>query len=145
MIGKQVVSDKQEEFGDSLCVYLSVYVRTTSATSVILPQVCEKILNGAELEFYKWDGDIKEFLAGVKTKLNKVAEVIMKPGCDFCYHIVYIYICIYIHTYIHTYIIYTYIHTYVHTYIIYTYIHTYICYIYVCGAGVLLNNITPFF
>lgn len=45
-----------------------------------MQKVAEKILNGAELEFYKWDGDIKELLAGVKAKLNKVAEVIFRPN-----------------------------------------------------------------
>ena len=47
----------------------------------LFPKVAEKILNGADLEFYKWDADIKELLAGVKAKLNKVAEV--KPNYKF--------------------------------------------------------------
>lgn len=33
------------------------------------------ILNGRELEFYRWDGELPELLAAVKTNLNKVAEV----------------------------------------------------------------------
>lgn len=33
------------------------------------------ILNGKELEFYKWDGDLKQLLQNVRDKLNIVAEV----------------------------------------------------------------------
>jgi heme oxygenase len=38
-------------------------------------QVAEMILDGRELEFYKWDGELPELLAAVKSNLNKVAEV----------------------------------------------------------------------
>ncbi|GKB08399.1 heme oxygenase 1, chloroplastic-like protein [Tanacetum coccineum] len=34
----------------------------------------EKVLNGKELEFYKWDGDLSQLLQSVRDKLNKVAE-----------------------------------------------------------------------
>lgn len=43
-------------------------------------QVAEKILDNKELEFYKWDGNLKELLQNVREKLNKVAEVI-----SYCY------------------------------------------------------------
>ena len=38
-------------------------------------QVAEKILDGRELEFYKWDEDLPELLNRVREKLKKVAEV----------------------------------------------------------------------
>ncbi|MFS7934305.1 putative Heme oxygenase (biliverdin-producing) [Helianthus anomalus] len=37
-------------------------------------QVAAKILNGKELEFYKWDGDLSQLLQNVREKLNRVAE-----------------------------------------------------------------------
>lgn len=42
---------------------------------MLLIQVAEMILDGRELEFYKWDGELSELLAAVKANLNKVAEV----------------------------------------------------------------------
>lgn len=33
------------------------------------------ILEKKELEFYKWDGDLKQLLQNVRDKLNVVAEV----------------------------------------------------------------------
>lgn len=42
---------------------------------MLLVQVAEMILDGRELEFYKWDGELSELLAAVKANLNKVAEV----------------------------------------------------------------------
>lgn len=44
--------------------------------------MADDLLNGRTLEFYKWDGDVKEILASVKEKLNKVAEV----SIDFLSH-----------------------------------------------------------
>lgn len=38
-------------------------------------QVAELILEGRELEFYKWDGELPQLLGAVKENLNKVAEV----------------------------------------------------------------------
>ena len=38
-------------------------------------QVAEKILDGRELEFYKWDEYLPELLNHVREKLNKVVEV----------------------------------------------------------------------
>ena len=38
-------------------------------------QVAEKILNKKELEFYKWDGNLRQLLQNVRDRLNLVAEV----------------------------------------------------------------------
>lgn len=43
-------------------------------------QVVAKILNGRELEFYKWDGDLTMILQNVREKLNKVAQVISQSN-----------------------------------------------------------------
>lgn len=57
-----------------ICHFYNVYFAHSAGGRMIGKQVGEKILNGRELEFYKWDGDLKVLLAGVKEKLNKVAE-----------------------------------------------------------------------
>eukprot|EP00250_Pteridium_aquilinum_P004467 c14671_g1_i1 orf=206-1051(+) len=57
-----------------ICHFYNVYFAHSAGGRMIGKQVAQKILDGAELEFYKWDGDLKETLAGVKEKLNKVAE-----------------------------------------------------------------------
>lgn len=46
------------------------------------------ILDGLELEFYKWEGDLQELLQSVREKLNSVAEVSSRkvgtfPGQQF--------------------------------------------------------------
>lgn len=35
----------------------------------------EKLLEGRELEFYRWEGDVQELLKGTREKLNMVGEV----------------------------------------------------------------------
>jgi hypothetical protein len=51
-----------------------------------LLQIAGQLLNNQALEFYNWDGDLKELLQNVRDKLNKVAEVCFsKPR--FYFHI----------------------------------------------------------
>lgn len=38
-------------------------------------KVSEKLLDGRELEFYKWEGDVSEMLKDVREKLNRLGEV----------------------------------------------------------------------
>lgn len=42
---------------------------------LLLLQIAGQLLNDQALEFYKWDGDLKQLLQNVRDKLNKVAEV----------------------------------------------------------------------
>ncbi|KAH0455731.1 hypothetical protein IEQ34_015763 [Dendrobium chrysotoxum] len=37
-------------------------------------QVCEKLLLGRKLEFYKWEGDAQKLLKNVRENLNKLGE-----------------------------------------------------------------------
>ncbi|KAL0333905.1 UNVERIFIED_CONTAM: Heme oxygenase 1, chloroplastic [Sesamum angustifolium] len=46
--------------------------------------VAEKILNGKELEFYKWEGDLSQLLQNVRDKLNRVAESWTREEKDHC-------------------------------------------------------------
>ncbi|MCO5561270.1 hypothetical protein L7F22_014891 [Adiantum nelumboides] len=57
-----------------ICHFYNVYFAHSAGGRMIGKQVADKVLGGHELEFYKWDGDLKEILAAVKEKLNKVAE-----------------------------------------------------------------------
>ncbi|GKA70316.1 ALP1-like protein, partial [Tanacetum coccineum] len=43
-------------------------------SDVFVSEVAAKILNGKELEFYKWDGDLPQLLQNLRDKLNKVAH-----------------------------------------------------------------------
>ncbi|KAH7282469.1 hypothetical protein KP509_35G031700 [Ceratopteris richardii] len=57
-----------------ICHFYNVYFAHSAGGRMIGKQVADKILDGKELEFYRWDGDLKQTLAAVKDKLNKVAE-----------------------------------------------------------------------
>uniref|UniRef100_A0A0C9QRB6 heme oxygenase (biliverdin-producing) n=1 Tax=Wollemia nobilis TaxID=56998 RepID=A0A0C9QRB6_9CONI len=57
-----------------ICHFYNFYFAHTAGGRMIGKSVAEKILDGKELEFYKWDRNIKELLNGVREKLNKVAE-----------------------------------------------------------------------
>ena len=37
-------------------------------------QMSDKLLDGKDLEFYQWDGDLAEMMAQVKADINRVAE-----------------------------------------------------------------------
>lgn len=57
-----------------LCHFYNIYFAHTAGGQMIGRQVASKILDGKELEFHKWDGDLPQMLKNVKEKLNKVAE-----------------------------------------------------------------------
>ena len=42
------------------------------------------ILDNHTLDFYKWDGDVKEKLAAVKDSLNEVADAWTREQKDHC-------------------------------------------------------------
>lgn len=42
------------------------------------------ILEGAALEFYKWDGDVKQKLEAVREKLNDLADTWSREQKDRC-------------------------------------------------------------
>ncbi|XP_076921924.1 heme oxygenase 1, chloroplastic-like [Bidens hawaiensis] len=57
-----------------ICHFYNTYFAHSAGGRMIGKKVAEKILNGKELEFYKWDGDLSQLLQNVRDKLNKVAE-----------------------------------------------------------------------
>ena len=47
-------------------------------------QVSSMLLDNAVLEFYKWDGEVKDMLAHVRDNLNEVAESWTREQKDRC-------------------------------------------------------------
>eukprot|EP00262_Sarcandra_glabra_P005447 TRINITY_DN1705_c0_g2_i1.p1 TRINITY_DN1705_c0_g2~~TRINITY_DN1705_c0_g2_i1.p1 ORF type:complete len:307 (+),score=54.80 TRINITY_DN1705_c0_g2_i1:38-922(+) len=57
-----------------LCHFYNIYFAHIAGGQVIGKRVSEKLLEGRELEFYKWDGDVPELLKDVRDKLNMLGE-----------------------------------------------------------------------
>ncbi|PWA84458.1 plant heme oxygenase (decyclizing) family protein [Artemisia annua] len=57
-----------------ICHFYNTYFAHSAGGRMIGRKVAEKVLNGKELEFYKWDGDLSQLLQSVREKLNIVAE-----------------------------------------------------------------------
>ncbi|OUZ99823.1 heme oxygenase-like [Macleaya cordata] len=57
-----------------LCHFYNIYFAHISGGQVIAKQVSEKLLEGRELEFYRWEGDAPELLKDVRENLNKLGE-----------------------------------------------------------------------
>ncbi|XP_014503511.1 probable inactive heme oxygenase 2, chloroplastic [Vigna radiata var. radiata] len=54
--------------------FYNIYFSHIAAGQVIGKKVSEKLLEGKELEFYKWEGDVPELLKDVRDKLNQLSE-----------------------------------------------------------------------
>lgn len=67
-----------------LCHFYNVYFAHTAGGRMIGKKVAEKILDGKELEFYKWDGDLSQLLNSVREKLNIVAESWSREEKNHC-------------------------------------------------------------
>lgn len=57
-----------------ICHFYNIYFAHTAGGRMIGKKVAEKILDGRELEFYKWEGDLRQLLQNVREKLNEVAN-----------------------------------------------------------------------
>ncbi|KAL1554900.1 Heme oxygenase 1 [Salvia divinorum] len=67
-----------------LCHFYNTYFAHSAGGRMIGKKVAEKILNGKELEFYKWEGDLSQLLQNVRDKLNRVAENWSREEKDHC-------------------------------------------------------------
>ncbi|KAK7304173.1 hypothetical protein RJT34_15271 [Clitoria ternatea] len=67
-----------------ICHFYNIYFAHSAGGRMIGKKVAEQLLNKKELEFYKWDGDIKQLLQNVRDKLNKVAEEWTREEKDHC-------------------------------------------------------------
>ncbi|KAK7310498.1 hypothetical protein RJT34_08052 [Clitoria ternatea] len=54
--------------------FYNIYFSHIAAGQVIAKKVSGKLLEGKELEFYRWEGDVPELLKGVRDKLNMLSE-----------------------------------------------------------------------
>ncbi|EXB75605.1 putative inactive heme oxygenase 2 [Morus notabilis] len=57
-----------------LCHFYNIYFSHIAGGQVIVQQLSEKLLDGRELEFSKWEGNVQELLRGVREKLNMLGE-----------------------------------------------------------------------
>ena len=67
-----------------ICHYYNTYFAHTAGGRMIGNKVAGMCLDGAELEFYKYDGDLVELLESVRGNLNEVAEGWSKEEKDVC-------------------------------------------------------------
>ncbi|XP_071728674.1 heme oxygenase 1, chloroplastic-like [Rutidosis leptorrhynchoides] len=67
-----------------ICHLYVIYFGQTAGGRMIGRKVAAKLLNGKELEFYKWDGDITITLQYFREKLNKVAQNWTRDEKDHC-------------------------------------------------------------
>ena len=57
-----------------MCHFYNQYFAHTAGGKMIGKKMSDMLLDGKELEFYKWDGDLQEMMAAVKASINAVAE-----------------------------------------------------------------------
>ncbi|KAK1288167.1 hypothetical protein QJS10_CPB19g01668 [Acorus calamus] len=57
-----------------MCHFYNIYFAHVTGGRVIGKQVCERLLEGKELEFYRWEGDMQEMMRDVREKLNMIGE-----------------------------------------------------------------------
>ncbi|KAL4571490.1 hypothetical protein LXL04_018250 [Taraxacum kok-saghyz] len=67
-----------------ICHFYNTYFAHTAGGRMIGRKVAAKILNGKELEFYKWEGDLSQLLQNVRDKLNRVAEEWTREEKNHC-------------------------------------------------------------
>lgn len=54
--------------------FYNIYFSHIAGGQVIAKQVSERLSEGREFEFYRWEGDAEELLRGVREKLNAIGE-----------------------------------------------------------------------
>ncbi|EPS64860.1 hypothetical protein M569_09921, partial [Genlisea aurea] len=57
-----------------LCHLYNIYFSHIAASQAIAKQVSKQLLEGKEMESFKWEGDAEESLREVRQKLNAIAE-----------------------------------------------------------------------
>jgi heme oxygenase len=67
-----------------LCHFYNIYFAHSAGGRMIGKKVSETVLDGAQLEFYKYRGELKELLEGVRDNLNEVAETWTDQQKEHC-------------------------------------------------------------
>ncbi|KAL3747688.1 hypothetical protein ACJRO7_016484 [Eucalyptus globulus] len=62
----------EKDFPAFLCHFYNFYFAHTAGGRIIGKKVAGKILNNKDLEFYKWDGELKQMLQNLRDKINKI-------------------------------------------------------------------------
>ncbi|KAJ4917093.1 hypothetical protein Rs2_02643 [Raphanus sativus] len=77
-VGVSYAKYLEEEAKENAALFLthfySIYFSHIAGGQVIVRRVSEKLLEGKELEFVRWEGDAQELLKGVREKLNVLGE-----------------------------------------------------------------------
>lgn len=67
-----------------LCHFYNVYFAHSAGGRMIGRKISEMLLEGRELEFYKWQGELSTLLSDVKTSLNEVSSDWTREEKDHC-------------------------------------------------------------
>ncbi|KMZ69279.1 Heme oxygenase (biliverdin-producing) [Zostera marina] len=67
-----------------ICHFYNVYFAHSAGGRMIGKKVAGMILDDKELEFYKWDGDLKELLQHVRDDINEIANSWSREEKDHC-------------------------------------------------------------
>lgn len=67
-----------------ICHFYNVYFAHSAGGRMIGKKVSGMILGGRELEFYKWDGDLKQLLQTVRDDINEIANSWSREQKDHC-------------------------------------------------------------
>ncbi|KAK9802931.1 hypothetical protein WJX73_009246 [Symbiochloris irregularis] len=78
---KQLAADDPAAF---ICHFYNFYFAHTAGGRMIGRKVAEVILDNKTLDFYQWDGEVKDKLAAVKDKINELAETWTREQKDHC-------------------------------------------------------------
>ncbi|CAH2035014.1 unnamed protein product [Thlaspi arvense] len=77
-IGVSYAKYLEEQASENAALFLShfysIYFSHIAGGQVIVKQVSEKLLEGKELEFNRWEGDAQDLLKGVREKVNVLGE-----------------------------------------------------------------------
>ncbi|KAE8038156.1 hypothetical protein FH972_010692 [Carpinus fangiana] len=67
-----------------LCHFYNIYFAHVAGGQVIARQASGKLLEGRELEFYRWEGDVPELMKDVREKLNMLGEYWIRDEKNKC-------------------------------------------------------------
>ncbi|CAI7829630.1 unnamed protein product [Closterium sp. NIES-54] len=67
-----------------ICHFYNVYFAHSAGGRMIGRKVSEMLLEGREMAFYQWEGELPDLLAAVREKLNEVAEDWTREQKDHC-------------------------------------------------------------
>ncbi|ESQ33507.1 hypothetical protein EUTSA_v10008345mg [Eutrema salsugineum] len=77
-VGVSYAKYLEEQASENAALFLShfysIYFSHIAGGQVLVKQVSEKLLEGKELEFNRWEGDAQDLLRGVREKLNVLGE-----------------------------------------------------------------------